>query len=202
MNCREQAKTNCNDVHVEFQWINNLVYKLLSCVQWPIHHLSDLIRSYHLLSPGLVRHQCSYFAFNSVYEPLANKLHIVFSSLIIETWDRPWSRISNLESRPKVATLSHSTLSLLSTQPSPILSPLHYKLGTYNYISCHVSITQSSKWEKNISCMVYVAMYRKTILLKAKNWYSYSKAALLYGACPWHSTKSDFMYEKSYVKRK
>ncbi len=36
---------NCNDVHVEFQWINNLVYKLLSCVQWPIHHPSDLIWS-------------------------------------------------------------------------------------------------------------------------------------------------------------
>ena len=62
---------NCYDVHVEFQWINNLVYKLLSCVQWPIHHLSDLIRSYHLLSPGLVgRHQGMYFAFNPVYEPL------------------------------------------------------------------------------------------------------------------------------------
>ena len=36
---------NCNDVRVEFQWINNLVYKLLSCVQWPIHHPSDLIWS-------------------------------------------------------------------------------------------------------------------------------------------------------------
>ena len=84
----------------------------------------------------------------------ANKLHIVFSGLIMKTWNRPWSRISTLESRPKVATLNHSILSLLSTQPSPILSPLHYKLGTYNYISCHVSITQSSKWEKNISCMV------------------------------------------------
>ena len=46
---------NCNDVHVEFQWINNLVYKLLSCAQWPIHHLCDLIWSYHLLSPGLVK---------------------------------------------------------------------------------------------------------------------------------------------------
>ena len=45
-------------------------------------------------------------------------------------------------------------------------------------------------------------MNRKIILLKAKNCYSYSKAAPLYGgACPWHSsTKTDFMYEKSNVK--
>ena len=53
--------------------------------------------------------------------------------------------------------------------------------------------------------MVYSAVYnainRKIILLKAKNCYSYSKAALLYGASPWHGTKTDFMYEKSDVKR-
>ena len=53
--------------------------------------------------------------------------------------------------------------------------------------------------------MVYSAVYnainRKIILLKAKNCYSYSKAALLYGASPWHGTKTDFMYEKSNVKR-
>lgn len=63
------------------------------------------------------------------------------------------------------------------------------------------------KMGKNISCMVYSAVYnainRKIILLKAKNCYSYSKAALLYGASPspWHGTKTDFMYEKSNLKR-
>ena len=38
-------------------------------------------------------------------------------------------------------------------------------------------------------------------MLKAKNCYSYSKAALLYGASLWHGTKTDFMYEKSNVKK-
>ena len=61
---------NCNDVHVEFQWINNLVHKLLSCVQWPIHHLCDLIWSYHLLSLGLVTHQSVNLASNPVWESL------------------------------------------------------------------------------------------------------------------------------------